>query len=219
MSGFSHVSLPVMTSGLAASMRHQNSTFLVQTLKVYCYNSKVGDLGLDWLHILRWWWRKQWCWKRSAAWWFFTASYGNFRVQYHRIKQSGRKIWQATVRTFPGTWWPFQHREKICINVDTNCMVPSITWFTENARHGSFVAAKVLGSKHAIIFVAAYRPPRSDQTYMDTVNQTLSTLCHKFSNMPIWIGGDMNLPDIEWENEQLTTNQYTHLISFSFWIP
>ena len=84
---------------------------------------------------------------------------------------------------------------------------------------GEFVAAKVLGSKHAIIFAAAYRPPRSDQTYMDTVNQNLSTLCHKLSNMPIWIGGDMNLPDIEWETEQLTTNQYTHSISYSFWIP
>ena len=35
---------------------------------------------------------------------------------------------------------------------------------------GEFVAVKVLGSKHAIIFAAAYRPPRSDQTYMDTVN-------------------------------------------------
>ena len=68
----------------------------------------------------------------------------------------------------------------------------------------------MFSSKHAIIIAAAYRPPRSDQTYMDTVYQTLSTYCHKFSNMPIWIGGDMNLPDIELESEQLTTNQYTH---------
>ena len=81
------------------------------------------------------------------------------------------------------------------------------------------MAAKVLSSKHAIILAAAYRPPRSYQTYMDTVNQTLSTLCQKFFNMPIWIGGDINLPDIEWETEQLTTNQYTHSISYSFWIP
>ena len=82
---------------------------------------------------------------------------------------------------------------------------------------GEFVAAKVLCSKHAIIIAAAYRPPMSDQTFVDTVDQTLSTLCHKFSNMPIWIGGDMNLPGIEWETEQLTTNQYTHSISYFFW--
>ena len=81
------------------------------------------------------------------------------------------------------------------------------------------MAANVLSSKHAIIFAAAYRPPRSGQAYMDTVNQTLSTLCHKFSNMPIWIGGDMNLRDVEWETEQLTTNQYTHSISYSFLDP
>ena len=67
---------------------------------------------------------------------------------------------------------------------------------------GEFVVVKVLSSKHALLpfsinFAAAYRSPMSDQTYMDAVNQTLSTLCHKFSNMPIWIGGDMTLPDIE----------------------
>ena len=55
----------------------------------------------------------------------------------------------------------------------------------ETETEGKFVAVKVLGSKHAIIFAAAHRPPTCDQTYMDTVNQTLSTLCHKFSNMPI----------------------------------
>ena len=78
------------------------------------------------------------------------------------------------------------------------------------------MAVKVLGSKHAINLAADHRPPRRDESYMDTVNQTLS-LCHKFSNMPIWIGGDMNLPDIELKTAQLTTNQYTHSISYSFW--
>ena len=58
------------------------------------------------------------------------------------------------------------------------------------------MAAKALSSKHAIILTATYRPASSDQAYMDTVNQTLSTLCHKFSDMPIRIDGDMNLPDI-----------------------
>ena len=115
--------------------------FSTNTLKVYCHNSKVGGLGLDWWHILTWWWRRQWCWKRSAAWWFFTASYGNVRDQYHRINQSGRKIWYATDRTFPWTWRHFQHREKICFNDGTNCVVPIITLFTENARHDSFVIA------------------------------------------------------------------------------
>ena len=80
---------------------------------------------------------------------------------------------------------------------------------------GKFVAAKVLSSKHVIIYAAAHCPPRSDQTNINTVSQTLSTLFHNFSNMPIWIGGDINLPDNEWETEQLTTNQNTHSISYS----
>ena len=33
--------------------------------------------------------------------------------------------------------------------------------------------------------------------------------------MPIWIGGDMNLPDIEWETVHLTTNQYKPSTSYS----
>ena len=86
----------------------------------------------------------------------------------------------------------------------------------EIETEGEFVTANVLGSKHAIIFAAAYRPPWSDQTYKDSVSKTLSTLCHKFSNIPIWIGDDMNLPDTELETEQLTTNQYTHSICYSF---
>ena len=62
-----------------------------------------------------------------------------------------------------------------------------------------FVDAKVLSSKYAIIFAAAHRPPRSDVVYIDILNQALSTLCHKFSKIPIWIGVDKNLPDIEWK--------------------
>ena len=84
---------------------------------------------------------------------------------------------------------------------------------------GKFVAANVLISKYAIIFPAAYCSPRSDQTYMNSVYQALSTLCHKFSNMPIEIGSDMNMSHIEWETEQFTTNQYTHSISYSFLDP
>ena len=86
----------------------------------------------------------------------------------------------------------------------------------EIEAEGEFVAAKVLGSIYAIIFADAYRPPRSDQTYMDTVNQNLSTLCHKFSNMPMWIGGGMNLPDIEWETDHQSVHALDQLLFFGY---
>ena len=41
-----------------------------------------------------------------------------------------------------------------------------------------FVAAKVMSSRHVVIFTDTYRPARSDQTYMDSVNREISTLCH-----------------------------------------
>ena len=54
----------------------------------------------------------------------------------------------------------------VLLGISTNLNSNKIEIETE----GEFVAANVLSSKHAIIFAAAYRPPRSDQTYMDTVN-------------------------------------------------
>ena len=40
----------------------------------------------------------------------------------------------------------------------------------EIETEGEYVAAKMLSSQHVIIFADTYRPPRSDQAYMDTVN-------------------------------------------------
>ena len=43
------------------------------------------------------------------------------------ITESNKVAEKATVRTFSGTERPFQHREKTSINVDSSCVVPSIT--------------------------------------------------------------------------------------------
>ena len=49
-----------------------------------------------------------------------------------------------------------------------------------------------------------------------TLSTKLCLLYAMFSNMPVWIYGDMDLPDIGWETEQLTTNRYMHSIRYSF---
>ena len=100
----------------------------------------------------------------------------------------------------------------VLLGISTNLNSNKIEIETE----GEFMAAKVLSSKPSIIFAIAYRPPRSDQTYMDTVNQNLSTLCHKYFNMPIWIGGEMNLPDIEWQAEHQSEHAFDQLLFFGY---
>ena len=64
-----------------------------------------------------------------------------------------------------------------------------------------FMTAKVLSPSHAITLSATYHLYRSNQTNMDNVNQAIPSLCHMLSNILIWIGGDINLQDIDWESE------------------
>ena len=78
------------------------------------------------------------------------------------------------------------------------------------------VAAKVCNGKHNVIFASVYRPPTSNQDYMDSLNQSITNICLANPNTAIWICGDMNLPDIDWETEQITSHQYRQAISESY---
>ena len=51
---------------------------------------------------------------------------------------------------------------------------------------------------------------------MDSLNQSITNICLANPNTAIWICGDMNLPDIDWETEQITSHQYRQAISESY---
>ena len=85
----------------------------------------------------------------------------------------------------------------------------------EIENKGKFVAAKQLSPKLAVIFAATYRPPMSDETYMDCVKNALLTSCHMFSKMPIWIGGYIDLPDIEWSTDHQPLHTHDQLLFFN----
>ena len=86
----------------------------------------------------------------------------------------------------------------------------------EIGGEAEIVAAKVCNDGKDIIFGSVYRPPSSNQAYMDTLNQSIQDLCTAYPSTAVWIGGDMNLPDINWETEQITSHQYRHSISESY---
>ena len=43
-----------------------------------------------------------------------------------------------------------------------------------------------------------YRPPSSDELYLENLCQQLTNIRSRFPNSALWIGGDINLPDIKW---------------------
>ncbi|XP_072051476.1 uncharacterized protein [Amphiura filiformis] len=78
------------------------------------------------------------------------------------------------------------------------------------------VAAKVRNGNNDIILGAVYRPTNNDQQYLDNLNQAIKDLCTSNPSAPVWIGGDMNLPDIDWDTEQIISHQYRKSINESY---
>jgi hypothetical protein len=78
-----------------------------------------------------------------------------------------------------------------------------------------FVRIK-MENRQALTVGAAYRPPSSGTDYMDRLCDNFSDIQQRFSNDTIWIGGDLNLPDINWQSGQVEGRQYPPAISNSF---
>ena len=56
--------------------------------------------------------------------------------------------------------------------------------------------------------MAAYRPPRSDLTHLDKLCLEIERACHSHPSAVIWLAGDFNLPDINWETKSIIRHQY-----------
>ena len=52
-------------------------------------------------------------------------------------------------------------------------------------------------NKH-IIIAAIYHPPNSDLLYIDDMCNSIEDLSSRHRNYVLWVGGDLNLPDINW---------------------
>jgi len=51
---------------------------------------------------------------------------------------------------------------------------------------------------------------------MENLCQALELLCSRYPNLPIWIGGDLNLPNIDWESLTTTDSAYSLLKTMGF---
>jgi len=80
-------------------------------------------------------------------------------------------------------------------------------------------AAIVSKSGPPLIVAAAYRPPLNGTKGSDYIAQLTTSsnhLCLKYPDSPTWIGGDINLPDIDWSANTTACNSYNLNINTAF---
>ena len=73
-----------------------------------------------------------------------------------------------------------------------------------------------LTNSKVLIVITAYRPPNRDLVYMHNLCQIIAEIYSTYKNAVIWITGDFNLPDINWNYNSVTNNSYPLDISTLF---
>lgn len=72
------------------------------------------------------------------------------------------------------------------------------------------VACKIkLSDGRMLIVLTIYRPPERNLQYMKNVCNLIEQLCCKYVNAVMWITGDFNLPNINWNLNSVVSNEYS----------
>lgn len=77
-----------------------------------------------------------------------------------------------------------------------------------NTYNCEIVAATLTQQEQKTIICSIYRPTATDSAYLRNLISVLKDLTHTNPSTPIWIGGDLNLPNIEWSSNSITDNRY-----------
>ena len=73
-----------------------------------------------------------------------------------------------------------------------------------------------LTDRTSLIACSVYRPPSSDASYLQELCQQLATIQANYPNSALWIGGDINLPDINWLKSSVTGHSYSVSLNYMF---
>ncbi|XP_071503755.1 uncharacterized protein [Diadema antillarum] len=74
---------------------------------------------------------------------------------------------------------------------------------------------KIIGGQKLIV-ICLYRPPDNDATSAEEICSVVSRIVRNNPTSAIWISGDLNLPDINWQTETVTGHQYNLGINSTF---
>ena len=70
--------------------------------------------------------------------------------------------------------------------------------------------------KPPLIVGAVYRKPDRDIETMQEICSRIKEVSQEYNKSMIWIGGDFNLPDINWENNSIQSNRYPKELNTMF---
>ena len=70
------------------------------------------------------------------------------------------------------------------------------------------VACRIHLKDQSAILISAYRPPNNNYEYLDTLCSTISSIILANPNDIIWLGGDLNLPNIDWNSYNTKGHNY-----------
>ena len=79
-----------------------------------------------------------------------------------------------------------------------------------------FVKLNIPGIRTSLIVGSLYRPPNSDINYLEALCEEIRNQANKYSSSILWLGGDLNLPDIDWRSESVTGNRNASAINAKF---
>ena len=74
-----------------------------------------------------------------------------------------------------------------------------------------------LAESQSLIVCFIYRPPNNDISYLQCLCSDLEKLLNEYPDVPIWIAGDLNLPNINWDNNSVEGNSY-HLSLYNIFL-
>ena len=60
-----------------------------------------------------------------------------------------------------------------------------------------------------LIICSLYRPPSSNEAYLNECCHQLESIRHSYPDSVLWITGDVNLPGIDWINNTINSHQYS----------
>ena len=84
------------------------------------------------------------------------------------------------------------------------------------SKVSELITIKVETFQKPVIITSAYRKPDKNQNYMDNLVKDIKTIINNHKTNPHWIGGDMNLPDIDWSTNSITAHRYPKAINEAF---
>eukprot|EP00111_Clytia_hemisphaerica_P019322 TCONS_00057045-protein len=84
------------------------------------------------------------------------------------------------------------------------------------SKDSESISVKIETFQKPIILTSVYRPTNKNQKYLDSLIKDIKSTLSKFKSNPHWIGGDLNLPDIDWSTNSITSSQYPKSLNESF---